>query len=214
MLPAVDSPMEWTLRLVEAGIDGQSRSFEVMAISRPDGIGDIANLDLTLVEAKQLPAHVQQEVAAAQTRRLPVELLNQGNAASSPNKNAVILKKSSLNHSITAKRFSPTSFIIYRNGGRIRPCSTRSYPCGLSLTHLIGRSSAAACSSTHCRASSGEEQSCVAGARPRKSLRAPGAAPSPTKAATNSWSLRVSIQASSLPPSSLPLRGMVPVVPL
>lgn len=37
------SRMEWTLRLVETGIDGQSRSFEVMALSRPDGLGDIAN---------------------------------------------------------------------------------------------------------------------------------------------------------------------------
>jgi hypothetical protein len=68
MLPAGDSRMEWTLRLVGTGIDGQSRSFEVMALSRPDGLGDIANLGLTLVEAKQLLAHVQQEVVAAQTR--------------------------------------------------------------------------------------------------------------------------------------------------
>ena len=44
MLPAGDSRMEWTLRLVGMGIDGQSRSFDVMAISRPDGLGDIANL--------------------------------------------------------------------------------------------------------------------------------------------------------------------------
>jgi hypothetical protein len=44
--------MEWVLRLVETGIDGQSRSSDVMALSRPDGIGDLANLGLTLVEAK------------------------------------------------------------------------------------------------------------------------------------------------------------------
>jgi len=44
MLPAGDSRMEWTLCLVGMGIDGQSRSFEVMAISRSDGLGDIANL--------------------------------------------------------------------------------------------------------------------------------------------------------------------------
>ena len=31
MLPAGDSRMEWTLRLVGMGIDGQSRSFDVMA---------------------------------------------------------------------------------------------------------------------------------------------------------------------------------------
>ena len=58
--------MEWTLRLVGMGIDGQSRSFDVMAISRPDGLGDIANLGLTLAEAKQLLVSVQQEVVAAQ----------------------------------------------------------------------------------------------------------------------------------------------------
>jgi hypothetical protein len=40
--------MEWTLRLVETGIDGQSRSFEVITINRPDGLGDIANLGLCL----------------------------------------------------------------------------------------------------------------------------------------------------------------------
>jgi hypothetical protein len=48
--------MEWMLRLVGAGIDGQSRSFDVMPISRPDGLGEIANLGLTLTEAKLLLA--------------------------------------------------------------------------------------------------------------------------------------------------------------
>jgi hypothetical protein len=58
--------MEWMLRLVGTGIDGQSRSFDVMEISRPDGLGDLANLGLTLAEAKQLLEHVQQHVVAAQ----------------------------------------------------------------------------------------------------------------------------------------------------
>jgi hypothetical protein len=58
--------MEWMLRLVGTGIDGQSRSFDVMEISRPDGLGDLADLGLTLSEAKQLVARVQQEVVAAQ----------------------------------------------------------------------------------------------------------------------------------------------------
>jgi hypothetical protein len=58
--------MEWTLRLIGVGIDGQSRSFEVMAISRPDGLGDIANLGLTLVESKLLLAQVQQQLVAEQ----------------------------------------------------------------------------------------------------------------------------------------------------
>ncbi|MEA2732413.1 MAG: hypothetical protein QOF70_6888, partial [Acetobacteraceae bacterium] len=37
-----------------------------MEISRPDGLGDLANLGLTLAEAKQLLARVQQDVVAAQ----------------------------------------------------------------------------------------------------------------------------------------------------
>jgi hypothetical protein len=49
--------MEWTLRLVATKIDGQSRNFEVMALSRPDGLGDIVKLGLTLVGAKQLLVH-------------------------------------------------------------------------------------------------------------------------------------------------------------
>src|SRR5882757_6444655 len=39
-----------------------------MAINRPDGLGDIAALGLTLSEAKQLLANVQREIAAAQAR--------------------------------------------------------------------------------------------------------------------------------------------------
>src|SRR5271168_6001 len=66
MLPAGDSRMEWTLRLVGRGIDGQPRSFDVMAISRPDGLGDIANLGLTLAESKLLLAQVQQQLFAEQ----------------------------------------------------------------------------------------------------------------------------------------------------
>src|SRR3954449_4770991 len=66
MLPAGDSRMEWTLCLVGMGMDGQSRSFEVMAISRPDDLGDIAKLGLTLAEAKQLLVQVQQQLVAEQ----------------------------------------------------------------------------------------------------------------------------------------------------
>ena len=58
--------MEWTLRLVGTGMDGQSRSFDVMPISRPDGLNEIANLGLSLAEAKLLLAQVQQQVVAAQ----------------------------------------------------------------------------------------------------------------------------------------------------
>src|SRR3981081_3498309 len=46
-----------------------------MEISRPDGLGDIADLGLTLAEAKLLLANVQREIVAAQARdhivRLP-----------------------------------------------------------------------------------------------------------------------------------------------
>src|ERR1700693_2465479 len=66
MLPAGDSRLEWTLRWVGRGIDGQSRSFDVMAISRLGGLGDIANLGLTLAEAKLSLAQVQPQVVAEQ----------------------------------------------------------------------------------------------------------------------------------------------------
>jgi hypothetical protein len=42
------------------------RSFDLMPISRPDGLGEIANLGLTLAEVKLLLAQVQQQVVAAQ----------------------------------------------------------------------------------------------------------------------------------------------------
>jgi hypothetical protein len=66
-----DSPMEWMLRLVGTGLEGQSRSFDVMEISRPDDLGDIADLGMTLSEAKQLLGQVQRQIVAAQaaTRR-------------------------------------------------------------------------------------------------------------------------------------------------
>jgi hypothetical protein len=51
--------MEWTLHLDGAEIGGQSRSFDVMTIRRPDGLGEIATFGLTLAEA-------QQQVVAAQ----------------------------------------------------------------------------------------------------------------------------------------------------
>ena len=59
--------MEWVLRLIGTGVDGQSRSFDVIEISRPDGLGDIANLGLMLAEGKRLLAEVQQVVVAAQS---------------------------------------------------------------------------------------------------------------------------------------------------
>jgi hypothetical protein len=61
--------MERTLRLVGTGINGQSRSVDVMAIARPEGLGEIAYLGLSLAEAKQLLSQVQQAVVAAQADR-------------------------------------------------------------------------------------------------------------------------------------------------
>ena len=58
--------MGWMLRLVETGTDSRARSVDVLEISRPDDLSDIANLGLTLSEAKQLLARVQQSVVAAQ----------------------------------------------------------------------------------------------------------------------------------------------------
>jgi hypothetical protein len=58
--------MAWVLRLIETGADGQGRSIDVLEISRPDTLHDIADLGLTLPEAKQLLARVQQAVVAAQ----------------------------------------------------------------------------------------------------------------------------------------------------
>ncbi len=58
--------MAWILRLVQIGAEGEDPDTDLMEISRPDGLGDIANLGLTLFEAKQLLANVQRGIAAAQ----------------------------------------------------------------------------------------------------------------------------------------------------
>lgn len=43
----------WILRLVKTGLDGEGQSTDVMEINRPDNLGDIADLGLTLTEAKR-----------------------------------------------------------------------------------------------------------------------------------------------------------------
>ena len=58
--------MEWILKLAAAGDEGPC--VDIMEISKPDDLGDIANLGLTLTEAKQLLARVQREISAAQAR--------------------------------------------------------------------------------------------------------------------------------------------------
>ena len=56
----------WILRLVEAGAGGDDRGTDVMEIAKPDDLRDIANLGLSLAEAKQVLAAIQREVVAAQ----------------------------------------------------------------------------------------------------------------------------------------------------
>jgi hypothetical protein len=61
--------MEWVLRLVETETDSPGPGVDVMEISRSRDLGDIANLGLTLAEAKQLLVRVHQAVVAAQAYR-------------------------------------------------------------------------------------------------------------------------------------------------
>jgi len=58
----------WMLRLVKIGGEGEGPCTDVMEIDRPDDLRDIADLGLTLAEAKRLLARVQQEIVAAQAR--------------------------------------------------------------------------------------------------------------------------------------------------
>ncbi len=60
--------MAWILRLVKTGAEGEGPCTDVMEINRPDDLVDIANLGLTLSEAKRLLAGVQREIVAAQAR--------------------------------------------------------------------------------------------------------------------------------------------------
>jgi hypothetical protein len=58
----------WVLRLVKIGAEGEERCAEVMEISRPDSLDDIADLGLTLADARLVLAGVQREIVAAQAR--------------------------------------------------------------------------------------------------------------------------------------------------
>jgi hypothetical protein len=60
--------MGWVLRLVETGVDGSSRSIDVMEINRSSDLGGIADLGLTLAQGKRLVALVQQEIVTGQSR--------------------------------------------------------------------------------------------------------------------------------------------------
>ena len=58
--------MAWVLRLVETGIDSPARVIDVMDIRPLGDLCDIAKLGLTLAEAKQILARLQQAVVAVQ----------------------------------------------------------------------------------------------------------------------------------------------------
>ena len=60
--------MGLVLQLVETRADGGTRSVELMELGRPGSLHDIADLGLTLPEAKQLLTCVQQAVVAVQAR--------------------------------------------------------------------------------------------------------------------------------------------------
>ena len=60
--------MAWIVRLVSVEADGTEHSTDVLQISRPDTLTDLASLGLTLAEGKRLLAGVQQELVAAQAR--------------------------------------------------------------------------------------------------------------------------------------------------
>ena len=60
--------MGWVVRLVEMGTDKPGRSVDVLEIGQLRDLGDIANLGLTLAEAKQLVSRVQQAVVTAQAQ--------------------------------------------------------------------------------------------------------------------------------------------------
>ena len=52
--------MGWVLRLIETGTEDSASGTDVMEISQPRDLRNIADLGLTLVEAKQLLARVQE----------------------------------------------------------------------------------------------------------------------------------------------------------
>jgi hypothetical protein len=54
------------LRLIATGDDARCLSTDLVEICRPEGLGDVANLGLTLSEAKQLLASVQRAVVSRQ----------------------------------------------------------------------------------------------------------------------------------------------------
>ena len=56
------------MRLVKTGAEGEGSCTDVLEIDRPGDVANIANLGLTLAEAKRLLAGVQREIVAAQAQ--------------------------------------------------------------------------------------------------------------------------------------------------
>jgi hypothetical protein len=52
----------WIVRLVQIGAEGEGQATDIIEIDRPDDLSDIADLDLTLAEAKLLLAGHRQVV--------------------------------------------------------------------------------------------------------------------------------------------------------
>ena len=61
--------MRWVLRLIATGDDDRCLSTDLVEICRPEGLGNIASLGLTLPEAKHLLASVQRAVVSGQVDR-------------------------------------------------------------------------------------------------------------------------------------------------
>ena len=60
--------MAWIVRLVSIGAEEDERSADIMRMAKPDDLGDLANLGLTLAEGKLPLAGTQQEIVAVQAR--------------------------------------------------------------------------------------------------------------------------------------------------
>jgi len=58
----------WIVRLVKTGAGREGQATDVMEIQRPDDLRNVAGLDLTLSETKQLLAGLPQEMVAGQVR--------------------------------------------------------------------------------------------------------------------------------------------------
>src|SRR4051794_21086933 len=60
--------MRLVLRLVETGVEGVTRSVDVLEIVRTGDLLDLGDLGLSLVDGKRLVAQVQQALVTAQSR--------------------------------------------------------------------------------------------------------------------------------------------------